>query len=1259
MSESNSAVDTATITPIDFLAKLFPQYNGVMYLSKDGADADADGTTIDVHVTDVDAINAFVAEAGDHDVIADPHDRAYGPAVLAFWFEPGTEIPDPVRELGVVLQPCDEAAGPVLVIHVEGDKPEVDPLIDALAAEYPELSPVVPLPGRSWTLEPSSQFRGRTVGQVLDVMLEGNAEADGAAERSSSEAAIPSIDGPPTSMLNAAEIYGEISDAIWHKKLFVSTAKKREDKFFKVSPELSFSDILVSNLSKIRIGVKDGACLVPGVLVDGRRLNQAVTKLYMMGLDVDSGASMQDTMRKLQTMGLFFVAYTTHSHGTTTLEVKKDKFFKWADDNGHPTEASVETVKLFLTNEGKYTEDVIASVSNVNTSHETSGIQLIITTRPIDKFRLLFILEQPYVIAEQEGAQKDAIRAWGDMILGMGSLLGISVDRAARDCSRLFYSPSKAKGSTSARVIVSAGRALDWRSLPRVTVTGTVSSDPFDQAASIMGGKIRGQILSPQKGLHLQKWASERAHGFQISQVFKDHCDENLKEETAPGKFTVICPFDDDHSNAGDPDDKGCFIQDAGMDAESFTFRCSHDSCAGHDRLAMLEKAMVDGWFTDDVLTDPQYDISGADEVDEGQVSGDDDEEEIEVGKATTADIARAMELASKAVLGMPSDKITTILKLMVTMGPFDRSRIITMLAQKSKIPAAQLTSLLKAIELKASPIVADKPFDPVAAAKSIKKRYTSLRNEKRPIVLVNEDHGVATLRHLLQELGRANAGDQAAGINPAHTLFDFGGNRVRIGKDKWTSKRRIDELSRDVIGNVSNELLYLCKLIDSNTQTEAFLPEQFAKQAVVDPGLQLLQLERFVKHPLFDKNGNLLLKTGYDPDTRCYIDLDGLELDIDLAKPVERQDVKAAVTEIDFVFGNFKWSSYDPDGADKGDRGSHAAFLALLLTPLVREVIGDKNVMLFAIDKPNQASGGTLLAECAHIIWTGEKPMLDDWPKDGSDDELVKKIVGIMMAGRGAIIFDNVLGRIAGSIVPTLATGGISARILGGNNMFTGKVRYPVIFVGNGLAYSLDNARRVLPVLIAENDETANFNVKGDLAQYLIDNRAAMLKHLITIVRWWFQEGQPKTARSVGSFEDFVSTMGGILEAAGVDGWLSHLPAFLNEATEARSDEKNVVKALADKFGLDKEFTIEDAIPVLFQPVEGGYSMATLYQTRFERLAPSLNRGAISNGSLGKQLGYLKRKVFEIEVKSGGKAKVTLVKRESNGDTFWKVKKR
>ncbi|MER8991060.1 primase-helicase family protein [Mesorhizobium sp. M0678] len=614
MSESPSA-DTATITPADFLAKLFPNYDGILSLSKDGADADADGTTDDFHVIDMDAVNAFVAGAGDHDVIVVPHERAYGPAVLAFGFEPGAVIPQDVTDLGVVLQPQTDKDGPVLVIHVEGDKPEIDHLITALAAEYPELSPDVPLPGRSWTLEPSSQFRGRTVGQVLDVMLEGNAnEARLSAERP----------------LNDATVIGEISPDILNTKVQISVADRRDAKTFKVAPEVPFERVLNSDLSKIRVGKKDGKCFVPGVLMEGRRINPAVTKLCMMGLDVDSGASMDKTTALLQSMGLFFIAYTTHSHGSRKIEIKKDRYYKWAGDNGRPTDPTTEGVRGFLREEGKYVADVIDSAEYEDTTHETTGVMINVRTRAIDKFRLLFLLEKPFVIAEYLGPQKAAITAWGDMILGMGRELGIKVDRAARDPARLFYLSSRDKSAVNAKIIVNAGGGikrselaspsgrLDWTKIKPVSIQqhNATSSDPFDQAADAMGGSRKTSPLSPTKGLNLWDFERERGHGFQISQVFKDHCEDRLRGETAPGKFTCECPFDDEHSNAGDPEDPGCYVQDAGMDAATFAFRCSHTSCSDRSRADMMHKAMVDEWFSDDVLTDPAYDVAGVDDED-------------------------------------------------------------------------------------------------------------------------------------------------------------------------------------------------------------------------------------------------------------------------------------------------------------------------------------------------------------------------------------------------------------------------------------------------------------------------------------------------------------------------------------------------------------------------------------------------------------------------------------------------------------------
>ncbi|WP_287331123.1 DUF927 domain-containing protein [Mesorhizobium sp.] len=431
---------------------------------------------------------------------------------------------------------------------------------------------------------------------------------------------VGSLDDEPTERINDAEVYGVISDEIWEKKLFVSVANRREVKVFKGSAELSFGGLLTKSLSTIRVGEKDGKCLVPGVLVDGRRLNLAVTKLYMMGLDVDSGASMQDTMRKLQAMGLFFVAYTTHSHETTHVPCKKDKYYNWATKNGHPSELGAVSqeeanrlIRLFMTDEGKYVPDVISSAEYVDTTHDTTaGVEVNVRTRPIDKFRLLFVLDEPYDVSKQPGSQKDAIIAWGDMILGMGVKLGIKVDRAARDPSRLFYLASMAPGATNARIIVSAGKALDWQSITKVSARDykNVSSDPFDQAAEVMGAKGDSNAGRYMIGdFNLLRWVAIFGHCFEPTKLFAEYCPENRRKERSPTKFACVCPHGDSdgHGSESSEDDPGAYIEDGGMDAEKYAFYCSHESCVDHDPLDRIKRSIELEWFPIEALIDPAY----------------------------------------------------------------------------------------------------------------------------------------------------------------------------------------------------------------------------------------------------------------------------------------------------------------------------------------------------------------------------------------------------------------------------------------------------------------------------------------------------------------------------------------------------------------------------------------------------------------------------------------------------------------------------
>ncbi|MER8816036.1 hypothetical protein [Mesorhizobium sp. M0965] len=1265
MTETNSsAVDTATITPADFLAKLFPNYDGRVSLSKDKADPKSDpDATRDFDLSDVDGINAFVLEAErcGHDIIALPGTTVYRPAVLAIWFPPGAEITDRMRSIGTVLTPTDPdpaAAAQlrsVLVLSVDGPKEKVDTLYEVMRAEYPGLCEEVPLPGHSWSLEAGSQFRRCPVGQVLEVMLEGYEDEEGLS------ADDQPLDPRVTQLIAdfpVFEVIGNVTSNFLDHHMHWAVAGKAKTPNF-ASRNGTVLEFLQKEMQPFDSrSKKDGSCFITGEIGNsGQRGNKTMRANHMLGEDIDNGTPRHTIIENIRKLRLAAIVYPTYSDQKPATYVRNDDFVRWAEINGHDTYATIDTARLYLEKVKGYLPEILESIDHVELVNE-DGPEFFIRHKPFDKTRVILFLDRPYDYADLIKDRvfttvKEAGDYWGEIVSEGADMFGAVADKVARDPARVLYNPSKPKDRSQRKVTIIGGGFVKLDDIID-RVRARLDHDKGETAGigkEAKSGKTKTEARSNSESAGVRDpssedklWITERGKDFDIVKLFETHAPDKIMPNGYgdDGKVEVLCPFDERHTTGS----QGCFIR-SGDGSQTFVFSCQH-ACKSIRKLEMLCTATGMGTFGNADFKSAEFDRLGREwEPNAGEDGG-------EAGKATTADIERAMTLAGEAKVGMPSDKLATILKMLVTMGPFDRQRIITLLAMKAKIPVAQLTSLFKSIELKAAPTVQDAPYDPVEAAKKIRKRFMSLHNEKRPIVMVNEDHGVVSLRHLLHELGRANRGDRAAGLEPAHTLFDFGGNRVRIGKDKWTGKRRIDELSRDVIGNVSNELLYLCKLIDSNTQTEAFLPEQFAKQAVVDPGLQLLPLERFVKHPLFDKNGNLLLTTGYDPDTGCYIDLDGLELDIDLNVPVNQEDVTKAVAALKNTFGDFRWVATSDDDKATG-AGSWASFCALLIAPLIREA-WDGNMPLFGIDKTDAGSGGTLLAESAHIIWTGELPVLDDWPKGAySDEEVGKTIISILLAGRGAIIFDNVHGVIAGSIIPKITTGGVSGRLLGGNKMFEGRVRYPVVFVGNNLSWSDENVRRVLPIKIKPNevkvDEFGNkcFKVKA-LANYLIDNRAMILKHLINIVRWWFKQNQPMTARSVDSFENFVSTMGGILQAAGIDGWLEGHKAFLAETKNDQADEVGILEALAGTFGLDVDFTAKQAIPVLFAKDEDGPAWAP-YEPLFDYLRYCVKSGSVTGTSLGNNgLKYL-AKGQERMIQHGGKpVTASLKKRRGNG---------
>ena len=109
---------------------------------------------------------------------------------------------------------------------------------------------------------------------------------------------------------------------------------------------------------------------------------------------------------------------------------------------------------------------------------------------------------------------------------------------------------------------------------------------------------------------------------------------------------------------------------------------------------------------------------------------------------------------------------------------------------------------------------------------------------------------------------------------------------------------------------------------------------------------------------------------------------------------------------------------------------------------------------------------------------------------------------------------------------------------------------------------------------------ERTGFKIKG-LKRHIHERRGDLLSAVLTIVRAWYTNGQPKAdVPTLGSFDEWAETIGSVLAFAGVDGFLGNLEqtqvvqdedsqqwaAFFEAWWEALSDQSVVVDDLCKR---------------------------------------------------------------------------------------------
>ena len=221
----------------------------------------------------------------------------------------------------------------------------------------------------------------------------------------------------------------------------------------------------------------------------------------------------------------------------------------------------------------------------------------------------------------------------------------------------------------------------------------------------------------------------------------------------------------------------------------------------------------------------------------------------------------------------------------------------------------------------------------------------------------------------------------------------------------------------------------------------------------------------------------------------------------------------------------------------------------------------GLTGLRLALIDKPSPGTGATLLTEVvARIATGGESEIMSPV---AHEEEARKQITATLILGRPIIILDNVGGELSThALARALTSTTWSDRILGHSRMATLPQRAIWIATGNNLRIGGDLPRRCYRIFMDAKmsrpwEREAGEFKHPNLLEWAGENRGQLLSAALTICRNWFAAGKPKwSGRPLGTFEGWSTTVGGILEAAGIVGFLENSAEIYDQITDDGSDE-------------------------------------------------------------------------------------------------------
>jgi hypothetical protein len=428
---------------------------------------------------------------------------------------------------------------------------------------------------------------------------------------------------------------------------------------------------------------------------------------------------------------------------------------------------------------------------------------------------------------------------------------------------------------------------------------------------------------------------------------------------------------------------------------------------------------------------------------------------------------------------------------------------------------------------------------------------------DERPMIAVNEDR-LVVIDTITATLRRKWDGTE---------LFSYGGLLA------WREGVEMQPIARDRFNDLTAKAA-VTVTVDTRGNVVPAWPDAPTQGAALSRAVEFTALEGITRTPFVRPDGSVCQSAGYDPDTRTYLVMSEELSGMSVPDSPGVEDIRSAVKLL-----SVEWLGDLMDAMDSDSDRANA--LALVLTPLIRGLV--PLAPLAVVNGLQMGVGKNLLADLLSILATGE--VAQPLPYSRDDEENRKVITAAFRSGKSLLVFDEAHHIEGAALQRAITSGTYTDRILGVSMNAEWPNRITWVSLGNNVSVAGDMARRFYMIRLAPKvekpeDRSADDFRHPDIKAWTREHRAELIAAALTLVRAWFCAGRPQNiaGRKMGSFEQWGGMVGGILDVAGVEGFLGNLQEWRSESDYERSFWLDHYRWLGRAFGGD-DFTTAEVV--------------------------------------------------------------------------------